>query len=141
MKAHLTTHDNLVHKKLKPFKCKECVASFGQRQALKIHMSSVHLKLKPYSCGQCEKSFSTESNLFRQGKSTYWSPHLSTLFHFFKIHGWAYVKLRKENQECGNFLKMCCALLKIGAFDENHRTASSTLSLNLQLINFLSFWA
>ena len=51
-----------------------------------------------------------------------------------------YVKLREENQECGNFLKMVCALLKIGVFDENHAAACYTLSLNLRLINFLSFW-
>ena len=51
-----------------------------------------------------------------------------------------YVKLREENQECGNFLKMVCALLEIGVSDENHATACYTLSLNLQLINFLSFW-
>ena len=30
------------------------------------------------------------------------------------------VKLREKNQNCGNFLKMCCALLKNGVFDENH---------------------
>ena len=30
------------------------------------------------------------------------------------------VKLRETNKECGNFLKMCCALLKNGVFDENH---------------------
>ena len=64
-----------------------------------------------------------------QKQSTYWSPHLSTLFHFFKIHGWGYVKLRKENQECGNFLKICCAHLKIGVFDENYITACYILSL------------
>ena len=48
------------------------------------------------------------------------------------------VKLREKNQECGNFLKMCCALLKIGVFDENYITACYILSLNLQLINFMS---
>ena len=30
------------------------------------------------------------------------------------------VKLRETNKECGNFLKICCALLKNGVFDENH---------------------
>ena len=52
-----------------------------------------------------------------------------------------YVKLRGENQECDNFLKMCYAFLKIGIFDENHRIAYYTLTINLQPINFLSFWA
>ena len=33
------------------------------------------------------------------------------------------IKLREENQEFGSFMKMYCALLKIGAFDENHLTA------------------
>ena len=41
------------------------------------------------------------------------------------------VKLRDKNLECGIFLKMCCALLKIGVFDENHRTAPLTLPLKL----------
>ena len=50
------------------------------------------------------------------------------------------VKLWEENQECDNFLKMCCALLEIGVFDENHVTTFYNLSLDLQLINFLSFW-
>ena len=27
-----------------------------------------------------------------------------------------HVKLREKNQDCGSFLKMCCALLKIGVF-------------------------
>ena len=49
-----------------------------------------------------------------------------------------YVKLREENQECGNILKICCALLKIGVFDENYVFAYYILSLNLQLINFMS---
>ena len=52
-----------------------------------------------------------------------------------------YVKLREENQECGNFMKMYCALLKIGAFVEYQVTDCYTLSLNLQLIKFLSFGA
>ena len=52
-----------------------------------------------------------------------------------------YVALREENQECGNFLRLCFVLLKIGVFDENLLTACYTLSLDLQLINFLSLLA
>ena len=48
------------------------------------------------------------------------------------------VRLREKNQECGNFLRLCCVLLKIGVFDENLLIACCTLSLDLQLINFLS---
>ena len=51
------------------------------------------------------------------------------------------VKLREKNQECSSFLNMCCNLLKNGVFDENQVTTCPNLSLNLQLINFLSFWA
>ena len=95
-------------------------------------------------------------------ESTYWSPHL-VYFTFSKYMvgprslAWKplkvkkcvmpdlkvlmCVKLREEDQEWDNFLKMCCVLLKNGVFDENHWIASSTFSLNLQLINFSSFWA
>ena len=74
-------------------------------------------------------------------ESTYWSPHLvystfskymvgprSLAWRPFKVKECVMpglkalicVKLREKNQECGNFLKMCCALLKNGVFDENH---------------------
>ena len=74
-----------------------------------------------------------------QRESTYWSPHLlyftfseymvgprSLISKSFNVQKYVMpdlkalmcIKLRKENLEFGNFLKMYCALLKIGVFNK-----------------------
>ena len=51
------------------------------------------------------------------------------------------VNLRKGGQGCGNFFTLSYALLKIGVCDENHAIACCDLSIDLYLMEFLSFWA
>ena len=58
--THLRRHINVVHLKLKPFKCEQCDKRFSERSNLSKHFKVVHLKIKAFKCQYCDKKFSKE---------------------------------------------------------------------------------
>ncbi|OXA45310.1 zinc finger protein 836 [Folsomia candida] len=65
----LTTHENRVHLKLKPFTCKLCGKGCGDPGGLKIHISGFHLQEKPHKCGDCGAEFTVKCSLDKHWES------------------------------------------------------------------------
>ena len=59
---YLKKHINTVHRKLRPYKCKNCEKTFAQISNFQVHINLVHKKLKPYKCHICEKSFGQKAD-------------------------------------------------------------------------------
>ena len=50
-------HVNVVHKKIKPFKCQDCGHCFGRKSKLKEHRDRIHLLIKRHECDYCGQRF------------------------------------------------------------------------------------
>ena len=64
-KRALTLHINEVHRKLKPFSCKQRDETFEQKRQLQTHIRSKHENL----CQICKKKYSSKSNLNKHIKT------------------------------------------------------------------------
>jgi KRAB domain-containing zinc finger protein len=62
--TELSRHQ-LVHNKLRDFKCTLCSKTFAHKFNLHTHVRSVHEKLKPFRCDQCDNVFSLKRDLSR----------------------------------------------------------------------------
>ena len=60
----LKQHVNVIHLKLRPYKCDICDKDFPYLYTKKIHMKSIHL-IKEFLCDQCEKRFESLQKLQR----------------------------------------------------------------------------
>ena len=60
-KSSLQLHVDMVHLKLKPFKCQYCEYSCGYKQALQKHIQRVHSDLN--KCDECGKLLSSKYTL------------------------------------------------------------------------------
>ena len=66
-----------VHEKKKPFKCSECIESFGYKHVLDRHIKLKHEKRKPYKCNSCNLLITEEYDLkdhiesVHEGRRTY----------------------------------------------------------------------
>lgn len=63
-RSNLNKHINVVHFKLRPWKCPDvqCGKDFAQRCVMQNHIRTVHKKEKPYRCDVCRKAFADPSN-------------------------------------------------------------------------------
>lgn len=57
-------HLNVVHKKIRNYKCSECDKEFASKRVLNNHINSHHKTERLYECIICKKRFSTDSGLY-----------------------------------------------------------------------------
>lgn len=58
----LKNHINVIHKKIRKYRCEICEKQFGYQHKFKEHMN-MHLGIKSRQCRYCDKSFTHSSNL------------------------------------------------------------------------------
>jgi Zinc finger, C2H2 type len=64
----LWRHQDIVHRKIKPFKCTTCGKDFARSDALTVHKRT-HTGEKPYQCTTCGKGFAHNSTLTVHNRS------------------------------------------------------------------------
>ena len=64
-RSALARHILLVHNKIRPFECSDCLKKFGIRSNLNHHIQVVHDKLKTFECHRCVRKYSKKSALTR----------------------------------------------------------------------------
>jgi KRAB domain-containing zinc finger protein len=61
----LNKHKRYVHEKEKNFECPHCKRKIARKEDLVNHIKVVHEKLRPFSCDKCEYVCSSKSNLIK----------------------------------------------------------------------------
>ena len=54
--------------KLKPFKCEDCVKSFGKKSTLKTHITMIHERIK-FECSICHAKLCKKQSLEEHKKA------------------------------------------------------------------------
>ena len=108
----LKSHIEIVHKKLKRYKCDRCEKTFSQKHSLNSHINYIHNKTKPFKCELCDKAFSEKAKVklhhdtFHQDIARKYQCDICN-FRFFYPH-----KLKLHYRDVHEKIRVNCTLCK-----------------------------
>ena len=67
----LVDHINVIHLKVKAFKCQTCKKEFGRKSSHTLHIQSAHTKERTFRCTGCPQAYKEKRNMLNHERKTH----------------------------------------------------------------------